>query len=191
MKTIARAKIEEKELSLKNIKASQMIEWLGGVHYDNLRNVIIDVKTKLIENPDEEIHLLVSSYGGATGIGMAFFDTIKSILKVDLTTIGSGDVDSSGIIVFLSGKKRYLTKNTTLLLHLAGRTFENNKRFSTADMSLMLKEDTLKDYHYASVVSDATEGRRTTEEILELMAKNTLLTAEEAVNLGIAHGLIE
>lgn len=191
MRTIVRPKLKEKELSLKNIKPTQMIEWFGGVYYDNLRNVIEEVKTKLIENPEEEIHLVISSCGGATGIGMAFFDTIKSVLKVDLTTIGSGDVDSSGIIVFLAGKKRYLTKNTTLLLHLAGRTFDGNKRYSTSDMSLMLKEDTLKDFHYASVVSDATEGRRTTDEILELMAKNTLLTTEEAVNLGIAHGIIE
>src|SRR3989338_11479148 len=93
--------------------------------------------------------LVVNSYGGPTGVGMSFYDAVESWLRPNLTTVGSGDVDSSGIIVFLSGEKRYLTKNTTLLFHLAGRTFSTEKRFSTADLENILKEDKLKDYQYA------------------------------------------
>jgi ATP-dependent Clp protease, protease subunit len=160
-------------------------EWLGGVTYSNLEHVLGNIKSLLADDPAEEIHLLVNSYGGATGIGMSFFDSMR-FLKPKLVTIGSGDVDSSGIIVFLAGQKRFLTKNTTLLLHLAGRTFEANKRFSTKDMEDMLKEDKLKDYQYACVVSDATNGKHSPENILDLMSKHTILTAEEAVNMGLA-----
>ena len=167
------------------------IEWLGGVNYDNLEKVLGKIKKLLIESPTEEIQLIVNSYGGATGIGMNFFDTVNSILRPNLITIGSGDVDSSGITVFLAGQKRFLTKNTTLLLHLAGRTFGTEKRFSTADMEDILKEDRLKDYQYACVVSDATGGRYTPEKILEMMRHNTVLTAEEAVNMGLAHKVLE
>ena len=121
---------------------------------------------------------------------MSFYDTVRTVLPVDLTTIGTGDVDSSGIIIFLAGRRRYLTKNTTLLFHLAGRTFGTDRRFSTADLEDMLKEDKLKDYQYACVVSDATGGRSTPEKILDMMAKTTVLTAEEAVSLGLAHGVL-
>ncbi len=121
---------------------------------------------------------------------MSFYDTVRSVLKPNLSTIGTGDVDSSGIIVFLAGTKRSLTRNTTLLFHLAGRTFGTEKRFSTADLEDILKEDRLKDYQYACVVSDATLGRLSTEKVLEMMKKNTVLTAEEAVSLGIAHKVI-
>ena len=166
------------------------IEWLGGVNFDNLKTVISGLKKLVQKNPAEEICLIVNSYGGPTGIGMNFYDMVRSVLKPRLTTIGSGYVDSSGVIIFLAGERRYLTKNTTLLFHLAGRTFEAAKRFSTRDMENMLKEDKVKDYQYACVVSDATEGRFTPEDILDIMAKNTVLTAEEAVNMGLAHRVL-
>ena len=54
----------------------------------------------------------------------------------------------------------------------------------------MLKEDKLKDYQYACVVSDATGGRYSPEMILEIMSNNTVLTAEEAVNMGLAHHIL-
>lgn len=171
-------------------KPTRMIEWLGGVTHENLSLTLSRVKEMLIKDQDEEIQLLVNSPGGATGIGMSFYDAMKGWMKPNLTTIGTGDVDSSGIIVFLAGQQRFLTKNTTLLFHLAGRTFGTDKRFSTKDMEDMLKEDKLKDYQYACVISDATEGRHTPEKILELMRETTVLTAEEAVNMGLAHKVL-
>ncbi len=172
------------------LNLSRTIEWFGGVNHENLRTVMGRVKECLIENSQAELQLLINSHGGTTGIAMSFYDTMRTLLKPRLTTIGSGDVDSSGIIIFLSGEKRYLTKNTTLLFHLAGRVFGTEKRFSTADLEDMLKEDKLKDYQYACVVSDATAGRYSPEKVLDLMKKNTVLTADEAVSLGIAHKVI-
>lgn len=169
---------------------SRTVEWFGGVSHENLRNAVGKIKELLALDREAEVNLIVNSPGGATGIGMSFYDLIRSVLKPTLTTVGTGDVDSSGVIVFLAGTKRYLTRNTTLLFHLAGRTFGTEKRFSTADLEDILKEDRLKDYQYACVVSDATEGRLTPEKVLEMMKKNTVLTAEEAVSLGIAHKVL-
>lgn len=166
------------------------VEWLGGVTHANLGLVLGKMKELLIDDAQAEVNLIVNSPGGATGIAMSFYDTMRSILKPNLTTIGTGDVDSSGIIVFLAGEKRYLTRNTTLLFHLAGRTFGTEKRFSTADLEDILKEDKLKDYQYACVVSDAMAGRYSPEKVLDMMARNTVLTADEAVSLGIAHKVI-
>ncbi len=172
-------------------RPERTIEWLGGVNFENLQTVITKVKTLMMDDPNDEIHLMVNSYGGPTGVGMSFYDSVKSWLKPNLTTIGSGYVDSSGIIVFLAGHRRYLTKNTTLLFHLAGRTFGEGKRYSTHDMENMLKEDKVKDYQYACVVSDATEGKYSPEDVLKMMLDTTVLTAEEAVNMGLAHKVLE
>lgn len=172
-------------------RPERTVEWFGGVNFENLQTVLGKVKELIIKDPKDEIHLIVNSYGGPTGVGMSFYDAVKSWLRPNLVTVGSGYVDSSGVIVFLAGERRYLTKNTTLLFHLAGRTFGENKRFSTLDMENMLKEDKVKDYQYACVVSDATGGRYSPEKILELMAANTVLTAEEAVNMGLAHKVLE
>lgn len=173
------------------VHPDRTIEWFGGVNYENLEHVISEIKRMMTEDAQEEIYLIVNSYGGPTGIAMSFFDTVRSLLKPNLVTIGSGDVDSSGIIVFLAGTKRYLTKNTTLLFHLAGRTFEPGKRFTTYDMEAMMKEDKLKDYQYACVVSDVTQGHYSPEKILDMMAKNTIMSASEATNLGLADTVIE
>jgi ATP-dependent Clp protease, protease subunit len=169
----------------------RMIEWLGGVNYENLQSTMSKMKALLETDSTSEIHLMVNSYGGPTGIAMSFYDAARSWLRPHLVTIGSGYVDSSGIIVFLSGSKRYITKNTTLLFHLAGRTFESNKRYSTLDMENMLKEDKLKDYQYACIVSDATRGKFNPEKILEMMRNNTVLTSEEALNMGLAHKVLD
>lgn len=201
MKTQVSAKVRnnlQTELEQKTLWADffmprpeRTIEWLGGVTFENLQCVMTKVKNLLVENSGDEIHLMVNSYGGPTGVGMSFYDAVKTWLRPNLVTIGSGYVDSSGVIVFLAGEKRYLTKNTTLLFHLAGRTFEGGKRLSTKDLQDLLKEDKIKDYQYACVVSDATNGRYSPEKILELMENNTVLTAEEAVNMGLAHKVLE
>ena len=172
-------------------KLERTIEWFGGVDFENLQEILSKIKSFVIKDKNEEIHLMVNSYGGATGIGLSFYDAVTSWMKPNLVTVGSGYVDSSGIIIFLAGKKRFLTKNTTLLLHLGGRTFGTDKRFSTMDMENTLKEDKLKDYQYACVVADATKGKYTPEKIMEMMAKNTILTAEEAVAMGLAEAILE
>lgn len=189
MKTIKKTDLESKNKKTnKNftINLDRTIEWLGGVNFENLEKTLGEIKSLIRKDSQAEIHLVVNSFGGPTGVGMSFYDAVTSWLKPNLVTIGSGDVDSSGIIIFLSGKKRFLTKNTTLLLHLGGRTFGTDKRFSTADMEAIIKEDSLKDYQYSCVVADATRGKYSPEKVLDMMKKNTILTAEEAVNMGLA-----
>ncbi len=195
MSTARKTKVKELQVSLWDDffvpNHERTIEWLGGVNYENLQSTMSKMKVLLESDANAEIHLMVNSYGGPTGIAMSFYDAARTWLRPRLVTIGSGYVDSSGIIVFLSGSKRYITKNTTLLFHLAGRTFEQGKRYSTLDMENMLKEDKLKDYQYACIVADATRGRFDTEKILEMMRNNTVLTSEEALNIGLAHKVLE
>jgi ATP-dependent Clp protease, protease subunit len=171
-------------------RPERTIEWLGGVNYQNLEHILGELKRLMTSNSADEIHMMVNSYGGTSSVSMSFYDAVTSWLRPNLVTIGTGDVDSSGIIVFLAGKKRYLTKNTTLLFHLAGGTFGAEKRYTVQEIESMLNEYHLKDFQYACIVSDATHGRYTPAMILELMSKNTILTAAEAVEMGLAHKVI-
>lgn len=196
MKTInKRLKLEVSPLTTSDLwqgefEIERTLHWMGSVNHDAYMRITGAVKDLLIIDREKQINLIITSPGGPTGVAMSFFDLMKNIYKPNLQTVGSGDVDSAGIILFLTGKNRLITPNTTLLLHLAGRTFDGARRFSTADMESMLKEDSLKDYQYASVVAKAT-GKLPVEEVLILMAKNTVLTATEAVELGIAHQVLQ
>ena len=121
---------------------------------------------------------------------MSFYDTVRSVFRPRLVTIGSGDVDSSGVILFLAGETRFVTKHTTMLLHLAGRTFEDAKRMTAHDMEMMAKEDRIKDDQYAEIVSDNSHGKLTQKEVLEMMEKETLLTPQDMLAFGFADTIL-
>jgi ATP-dependent protease ClpP protease subunit len=57
-------------------------------------------------------------------------------------------------------------------------------------MESIVKEDKLKDFQYASVIAERSNGKLTMQMVLDLMANNTVLSAGEAVELGIAHGIL-
>lgn len=194
MLSINELKLKSDIIKLKNQKnyfaLERTIHWLGGVNYSNLNEMVVGIKELILEDCSLPINLVVTSPGGVTGIAMSFYDSMRIIYRPILRTIGSGDVDSSGLIIFLTGTERFITSNTTILLHLAGRTMEGDKRFSTMEMDSMLKEDKIKDYQYAKIVSEKTDGRLTIDDVLMMMTKETILTAEDAKNFGLAHEII-
>ncbi|HOY11453.1 MAG TPA: hypothetical protein PLK71_02945, partial [Candidatus Paceibacterota bacterium] len=74
-------------------------------------------------------------------------------------------------------------------IHLGGRTMDGDRRFSSAEINSMAREDNIKDRQYATLLAKES-GRLTTNEVLRLMQKNTVLTAAEIVKLGLAHCII-
>ncbi len=171
------------------IAPGQLLEYIGNVCNATNEKIFADIKKRLKRTPHEEIYLTVTSAGGATGAAMCFYDTMRHILKPRLVTIGTGDVDSSGIIIFLSGERRYISRNTTLLLHLAGRRFDPSVRFTAHEIAEMAAEDSLKDLQYARVVAESSFSL-SAEHVLAMMEKNTVLSPEELVTLGLAHALL-
>jgi len=170
---------------------SRMIEYLGMVNYATSERVIEEIRGLVEENKEREISMIVTCAGGPSGTAMGFYDTVRSVIKPKLTTIGSGDVDSSGIIIFLAGDKRYITKNTTLLFHLAGSSFESGKRYTANEIDAILREYRLKDFQYASIVAERSNGRLTSEQVLSMMEKNTILTPAELVSYGLADAILK
>jgi ATP-dependent protease ClpP protease subunit len=140
--------------------------------------------------PNQELYVTVTSAGGPSGTAMSFYDTVRSVLHANITTIGSGDVDSSGMIIFLSGDVRYVTANTTALLHLAGRNFSASQRYTSVEMAAMLEEDRVKDLQYATIVAEHSHGILTPDDVLVLMENNTVLTPVEFVKYGLVTGVL-
>lgn len=170
---------------------SRSVQYFGVVNYATTERVIEEITNLMIDDPSAEICLSVTSAGGPTGTAMSFYDHMRYVLRPRLVSVGSGDVDSSGIIIFLAGEKRFITKNTTLLLHRAGRIFEGNKRVTASELEAMFREDNLKDFQYASVLSERSNGRLTTEKALQLMDSNVILTPIEMVSYGLADAILE
>lgn len=84
------------------------------------------------------IKLRINSYGGSVFAGMAILDTIRS-LKSDVHTYIDGAAASAATIISIAGKKRFIGKNSLMLIHqLSAGTYgkfsemeddmENNRR---------------------------------------------------------------
>jgi ATP-dependent protease ClpP protease subunit len=174
----------------KHVDLKRIVHWIGGVNADSTSHAIQSIQKFLDRDALSPITMVVTSPGGSSGVAMSFYDSMKHIYKPHLNTIGSGDVDSSGIILFLSGAHRSLTSNTTLFLHLASRTFDGNRRLSTHEMEAILKEDKLKDFQYATIVAEHTAGRLSSQDVLDMMARNTVLTPTEALEYGLTHEIL-
>jgi len=169
---------------------ARTVRYVGPVTRAATERALSRIEKLLDESSEEEICLFVNSTGGPTGTAMSFFDTITTILKPRLVTLGSGDVDSSGIIIFLSGEKRYVTSRTTLLFHPAGRIFDGHTRYTVREMEAMLAEDRLKDEQYAGVIADASRGVLALADVLLMMERHTVLSADELVRLGLADAVL-
>lgn len=173
-----------------NFAKERMVEYLGMVNYATSERVIEEIRDLVHKDPEQEITMLVTSAGGPSGTAMGFYDTLRSVIKPKLTTIGAGDVDSSGVVIFLTGSRRYVTKNTTVLLHPAGGCFESGKRYTANDVDAVLREYRLKDFQYASIVAEHSKGRLSSKQVLDMMDKNTILTPLELVTYGLADGIL-
>lgn len=168
---------------------TRTVRYVGPVTCEANEQVLSAILKHMDAAPEAPINLFVTSTGGPTGSAMSFYDTVRHILRPNLVTIGSGDVDSSGILIFLAGEHRYVSARTTLLLHPAGRVF-GTQRYTTVEMEAMLAEDKLKDDQYASVLADNSRGRLTTDNVLELMRTHTVLSPRDLVSYGLADDII-
>jgi ATP-dependent protease ClpP protease subunit len=167
-----------------------MTEYFGVVNYATNERVLAALKHLSDKYPVGSLYLMVTSAGGPSGSAMSFYDSVRYVLRPNLITIGAGDVDSSGLIIFLTGERRHVTRHTTALLHKAGRTLHGLGRLTASELLAMAHEDSLKDEQYASIVSERSAGRLTKEEVLDLMEKNTTLNPEDFVRFGLAESII-
>src|SRR3954470_23442761 len=71
------------------------LRYVGSVLRASNERIITAMEKLINKAPEEEIALLVTSPGGATGIAMNFYDSIRHILKPKLVSLASGEIDSS------------------------------------------------------------------------------------------------
>lgn len=83
-----------------------------------LRQKLEEAKKNVITSEFEEpkIHLYINSYGGDAYAGISGAHIIQSF-PIKIVTIADGFVASSATLLYLSGKERYITKYSQVLIH--------------------------------------------------------------------------
>jgi ATP-dependent Clp protease protease subunit len=149
------------------------------------------------ENPDKDISLYINSPGGVVTAGLAIYDTMQFI-KCDVHTIVIGQAASMGSFLAQAGApgKRFVLPESRTMIHRvssgtpgtrgsvhvqdlqfedARRTFEESVRINKRLTELYVRHNT---------------ASKTYDELYELMKFDTFLSAEQAVDLGLADKII-
>lgn len=174
------------------------IVMLNGPVEDNMANLIVAQLLFLeSQDPELDINLYINSPGGAVTAGLAIYDTMQFI-KPDVKTIVMGQACSMGSFLAQAGAvgKRFVLPQSRTMIHRvssgtpgtrgsvhvqelefedARRHFEESKKVNRKLTELYVKHN--------------SKGK-TFEELFEDMKFDTYLSAEEAVEYGLADSVI-
>ena len=175
------------------------IVMLQGVVEDGMANLIVAQMLFLeSQNPDKPISLYINSPGGSVTAGLAIYDTMQFI-KCEVQTMVMGQAASMGSFLAQAGAKgkRYVlpesrtmihrvssgTRGTSGSIHVQELEFEDAKRHFEESKRLNQRLTEL-------YVRHNTAGK-TYEELFETMKFDTFLSAQEAVDSGLADKVVD
>ena len=175
------------------------IVMMQGVVEDTMANLIVAQMLFLeSQNPEKPIKLYVNSPGGSVTAGLAIYDTMQFV-KTPVHTMVMGQAASMGSFLAQAGEAghRYVLPESRTMIHRvssgtrgtsgsvhvqelefedARRHFEESKRLNQRLTELYVKHNT---------------AGKTYEELFETMKFDTFLSAQEAVDAGLADKVIE
>tara|TARA_X000001036_G_C20604844_1_gene776478 strand:+ start:108 stop:695 length:588 start_codon:yes stop_codon:yes gene_type:complete len=162
---------------------------LNGPVEDMMSNLIVAQMLFLeSENPDKDINLYINSPGGIITAGMAIYDTMQYI-KSDVRTIVIGQACSMGSFLAQSGTagKRVLLPYSRTMIHQPSGGAGGKQ----SDIEIQYKEITkMKTMLTELYVKHNTAGK-TYEQLEKDMDRDTFMSAQEAVDYGLADSIVE
>lgn len=138
-------------------------------------NIVKELQAVEVAN----INVHINSYGGEVAEGLAIYNTLKTSGK-NVTTICDGFACSAASVVFMAGSKRVMSPASLLMIHNAWTFAMGNSE------ELRKQADDLEKITQASVEAYKLGASISEEEIRELMANETWILPEQAVEWGFA-----
>ena len=135
------------------------------------------------------IKFYVSTYGGSADDMFALHDVMRVVREnSEIHTVGLGKVMSAGVLLLASGTKgkRMIGRNCRVMIH---SVMGGNVGSLHSMVNEMEAIEQLQDMYCECLVSESKLTKRRLKKILERKV-NVYLTAEEAVEMGIADIII-
>ena len=183
--------VDKEEASLR------LLSLYGPIEEETMGDLCVDllalkeiIKYSFREDDDKTIDFIVSTYGGEASEAFALYDIMRVVRKdCDIATFGLGKVMSGGVLILAAGTKgkRKIGKNCRLMVHSV---------VGTSHGSLYSLENEMEEVRWIQerYTKALAEESKMTEKYIkeELFEKkmNVYLSAEEAVELGIADEII-
>ena len=158
----------------------------GEINQELASIVVGSLKYLEAKDPKQTISIWINSQGGEIYSGYSIIDTIHSI-KNPVQTVATGYVASMGTTIFINGDKgnRLIQPHCRVLVHqplggVKGQASEIEIEYKEIQL---LKEQLEDEYVALTKVNK--------KKMHEMMDRDTWLSAEEAVKLGLADKIIQ
>lgn len=180
--------LEAEELVVSEPKTVALIKLYGTVNEDRCEEVI-DQMLRYIYTGGDLIQFMISTHGGLVSEMFSVYDIMR-VAREDavITTLGLGKVMSAGVLLLAAGTKGYrqIGANCQIMIH--SLKAEQGGYISTMSNDL----DHLKSLEERYIKALSKETNMSKRYIRKLFDKklDVFLTAEEAVDLGIADEII-
>lgn len=165
------------------------IIFLNGVVEDNSANVVVAQLLFLqYIDANKPISFYINSPGGVVTAGMSIYDTMQ-IITAPVHTFVMGQAASMGSFLANAGAPghRYVAPNSRTMIHQPSGGYQGQ----VTDILIHAKEVTdLKKRLTDLYVHHNTKGK-TYEEFYDALERDRFLTAEEAVEFGLADAVIK
>lgn len=143
----------------------------------------INIEESNVNSP-KPITLYIHSYGGDLDQAQFFCDLIEAS-NVPIITVAAGVAMSAGLLIFLSGTKRYAFRHSQLLIHQGSASFSGTAdEIKSAQESYEKKLKRMEDY----ILSHTSIDKRLFD---KKKSSDWYVSGDELITYGIANKIIE
>lgn len=177
---------------------NERIVFLNGGVDDHSANLIVAQLLHLeSQDSEKDIHLYINSPGGGVTAGLSIYDVMQFI-KPDVATYVMGQACSMGSFLAQAGAKgkRYVLPEARTMVHRVSSGTPGTR--GSVHVQELQFEDAKRSYEESQRINKRltelyvrhnTAGK-TYEELFETMKFDTFLSAQEAVNYGLADKVV-
>lgn len=189
MKVWAEAKYKAIQKDKAKNMAKVSIDILGEI--SESVNSYNSVRNKINQANGQPINLTISSGGGSVTEGMGIADLVANYPE-ETTATGIGLVASIATVVLLAADNVKMTENAFMMIHRPWSYTMGNADELEATAELLDKmEAKLLDIYTASVIKRKGDQKNLKEIITNMMAAETWLTAQEALEFGFIDEIVK
>ncbi len=164
-------------------KLTTYIKFFAGINANSINALMSTVDQKYREGVQRFV-ILVSSPGGWVFHALSAYNFLAG-MPVEVHTHNFGSVDSSALVLFVAGSKRYSVPDARFLIHPLTWQSQGPISCSGEQLQEIVKSLQIDVDNVANAIARRTEKSKS--EILNAMAGRTTLNPEEAVKFGIVH----
>lgn len=158
---------------------------VGEITDENISDCIKWIVFENFDSKDKTLSLYINSTGGDLYSTFALIDVMRNS-QHPIRTIALGAAMSAAFLIFASGHERHVGKNTSLMCH----QFSDSTEGKYHDIKATMKDNELSNTKMVEILREATGLAPSVVKKKLLPASDVYLTAEEAVELGIADQIL-